>query len=109
VDAEEAVVAAFVGKLVTMGQLTFDDARTVRPILEVRFDDRRGQQITALPGVTDVARGRPHREVAGRGHLRPHRLAGRAEMRANFLCWLRNSVRLLSSIQTRFNRDTTGA
>jgi hypothetical protein len=54
VSAQEALVAALVAKLATSGQLTPDEASTVRPMLEPRIDDRRGEQTPALPVVTDL-------------------------------------------------------
>lgn len=53
-SAQEALVAALVANLVSAGQLTSDEARTVRPMLELQIDDRRGEQTTALPAITDL-------------------------------------------------------
>jgi hypothetical protein len=54
VSTQETLVTALVAKLLSGGLLTPDDAWTVRPMLEVRIDDRRGEQTTALPAVTDL-------------------------------------------------------
>jgi hypothetical protein len=54
VTTQETLVTALVNKLVTAGLLTPDDARTVRPMIELRIDDRRGEQTPTLPAVTDL-------------------------------------------------------
>jgi hypothetical protein len=53
-DDHRQPVTALVNKLVTAGLLTPDDARTVRPMIELRIDDRRGEQTPTLPAVTDL-------------------------------------------------------
>lgn len=54
IRTQEASVASLIAKLAAAGQLTPDEAKAARPAMELRIDDLRGQQTTALPELTGL-------------------------------------------------------